>query len=51
MDMSIGFLASVFSGIIGVAMLTVALSSSNLADIIKNIFDGFAGALKAAMAH
>lgn len=39
----------IFSGIIGVAFLTVALSHTTTATIIKNIFDGFAGSLRAAM--
>jgi hypothetical protein len=49
--MSVGFIASIFAGIIGVAMLTVALGSPNLANIIRSVFDGFAGALRAAMTH
>lgn len=49
--MSVGSIMGIFSGIIGVAFLATALSSTNTAGIIKNIFDGFAGSLKAAMGH
>lgn len=49
--MSVGGIIGIFSGIIGVAFLATALSSTNTAQIIKNIFDGFAGSLKAAMGH
>ncbi len=47
--MSIGGVMGIFSAIIGVAFLTVALSHTTTATIIKNIFDGFAGSLRAAM--
>lgn len=47
--MSVGGIMGIFSGIIGVAFLTVALSHTTTATIIKNIFDGFAGSLRAAM--
>lgn len=47
--MSMGGIIGVFSAIVGVAFLTVALSHSSTATIIKNIFDGFAGSLRAAM--
>jgi hypothetical protein len=49
--MSVGSIIGIFSGIIGVAFLSVALSNTNTATIIKNIFDGFAGSLRAAMGH
>ena len=49
--MSLGFFASIFSGIIGVAFVTTVLASTNTASIIKNIFDGFSGSLRAAMNH
>ena len=48
--MSLGFLASIFSGVIGVAFVATLLGSPNLASTVKNLFDGFAGALKAAKA-
>lgn len=49
--MSLGGVLGIFSAIVGVAFLTVALGSPNTAGIIKNIFDGFSGALKASMGH
>lgn len=49
--MSLGGVAGIFSAIIGVAMLSVFLSSTNTAQIIKNLFDGFSGALRASMGH
>lgn len=49
--MSFGGVLGIFSAIVGVAFISVALSSTNTAGIIKNIFDGFAGSLKAAMGH
>lgn len=48
---SLGGFIGILSAIVGVAFLTVALSSSNTATIIKNIFDGFTGSLRAAMGH
>lgn len=49
--MSMGGVLGIFSAIIGVAFLTVAVSHTQTATIIKNIFDGFSGSLKAAMGH
>ena len=45
----IGSFAGILAAIVGVAGLFVFLGSSNTAGIIKNIFDGFTGSLKAAM--
>ncbi|HEX9414108.1 MAG TPA: hypothetical protein VF916_11445 [Ktedonobacterales bacterium] len=49
--MQIGSIIGIFTAIIGVAFLATALSHSSTATIIKNIFDGFAGSLRAAMGH
>lgn len=49
--MALGGIFSIAASIVGVAMLFVFLSSTNTATIIKNIFDGFAGSLRAAMGH
>lgn len=49
--MSFGGVISIATAIIGVAFLSVALSSTNTATILKNIFDGFSGSLRAAMGH
>lgn len=49
--MPVGSIVGIFSAIIGVAFLTVALSHSSTATIIKNIFDGFQGSLRAAMGN
>jgi hypothetical protein len=49
--MAVGSIVGIFTGIIGVAFLATALSHSTTATIIKNIFDGFAGSLRAAMGH
>ena len=49
--MSGGAVLGIFSAIIGVAFLTVALGSPHTSGIIKSIFDGFTGALKASMGH
>lgn len=49
--MALGGILSIASAIVGVAFLTVALSNSNTANILKNIFDGFAGSLRASMGH
>ena len=45
----IGSLAGILGAIVGVAGLAVFLGSTNTAGIIKNIFDGFTGSLKASM--
>lgn len=49
--MQLGGILGIASAIVGVAFLATALSSTNTANIIKNIFDGFAGSLRAAMGH
>lgn len=49
--MSLGGLTGLLGAVVGVAFLAVALGSSNTANIIKNIFDGFTGSLRAAMGH
>ena len=49
--MALGGILSIAGAIVGVAFLFVALSSTNTAGIIKNIFDGFAGSIRAAMGH
>lgn len=49
--MALGGIIGIASSIVGVAFLFVALSSNNTATILKNIFDGFAGSLRAAMGH
>lgn len=49
--MALGGIIGLASAIIGVAFLTTALSHSQTSQIIKNIFDGFAGSLRAAMGH
>lgn len=49
--MSLGSVAGIFASIIGLAMMVAFLGSPNTAQIIKNIFDGFSGSIKAALGH
>lgn len=49
--MALGGFVSILMAIVGVAGLSVALSSTNTSGIIKSIFDGFTGSLKASMGH
>lgn len=48
---SVGAFFGILSAIIGVATLTVFLSSNNTAGIINALFSGFTGSLQAAMGH
>jgi hypothetical protein len=45
----IGSFFSILAAIVAVAALTVFLSSTNTANIIKNLFDGLSGSLRASM--
>lgn len=47
--MSIGGLSGILAAIIGVATLAVLLGSTNTAQIITSLFNGFTGSLRAAM--
>lgn len=47
----VGSVLGIFAAIVAVAGLAVFLGSSNTSSIVKSIFDGFAGSLKAAMGH
>jgi hypothetical protein len=47
----IGSAIGLLGAIIGVAALVAFLGSSNTSGIIKSIFDGFTGSLKAALGH
>lgn len=46
--MSIGAILSLFGAIVGVAALSVAVTSPNTAGILQAFGDAFAGSLKAA---
>lgn len=48
---SIGAAFGILSAIVGVATLTVFLTSTNTAAIISALFSGFTSSLQAAMAH
>lgn len=47
--MTIGGLSGILGAIIGVATLTVLLGSTNTANILTSLFNGFTGSLRAAM--
>lgn len=47
--MRMGSVIGIFSMIIGVAFVTVALGSPNTSNIINAVFSGFTGSLKASM--
>lgn len=49
--MPLGGILSIASAIVGLAFLTVAVTHTQTATILRNIFDGFAGTLKAAMGN
>lgn len=46
----VGSVIGIFMAFIGVAALVTFLGSNNTSSIIKSIFDGFTGTLKAAVA-
>lgn len=49
--MALGQVVGIFSAIVTVALLTVLVSSTNTANIIKSFGDAFSGSLKSAMGH
>jgi hypothetical protein len=46
--MSIGIIASLFGAVIGIALLSVAVSTPNTSSIISSFGDAFKGAIGAA---
>lgn len=49
--MSFGAIVGIFTGLIGLAALGVALTSPYTSSIVSATFDGFGGSLKAALGH
>lgn len=47
----VGSVIGLFAAIVGVGALFVFLGSNNTSSILKSVFDGFTGSLKAAMGH